>query len=79
MSLLDSITGIFGNDKKTGTLVDAVKDGKIDANDIKNIAMNELDSDGDGKLNQADLDVNQDGKVDLADLDAAKEKFPKIQ
>ncbi len=74
MALLDLITQVFGNDKKTKVKLDALKDGKLDMNDVKNILLSEADSNGDGKLDISDLDINQDGKTDLKDLEHAKKK-----
>lgn len=72
MGLLDSLKGVFGG--KSSDMTDALKDGKLDINDVRDQAVNVLDSNDDGKLDAADLDVNQDGTTDLGDVDAAKEK-----
>lgn len=74
MGLLDSLSGLFG--KKNKSLGDAMKDGKLDMNDIKDVANDHLDTNNDGKLDTEDLDVNHDGKTDMKDLDAAKKKLP---
>ncbi len=76
MGLFDSLGGMLGGKKKdAGDIIDAVKDGKLDMNDAKNIAFGQIDSNDDGKLDAKDLDVNQDGSTDLKDIDAAKDKF----
>ena len=76
MGLFDTLTGLFGGSNSKNSPLDMLKDGKLDANDLKDMATGELDSNSDGKLDVADLDVNQDGKTDLSDLEAAKDKFP---
>ena len=76
MGLLDTLTGLFGGSSSKNSPLDMLKDGKLDANDLKDMATGELDSNNDGKLDAADLDVNQDGKTDLNDIEAAKDKLP---
>lgn len=73
MGLLDSLKGIFGG--KSNGMADALADGKLDMNDVKDQAVSALDSNDDGKLDAGDLDVNRDGQVNVEDIDAAKDKL----
>lgn len=73
MGLLDKLGGLFGSKKNDA--LEAIKDGKVDVNDVKNVVKGTLDSNRDGQLTPADLDVNQDGKTDLNDLNAVKDKL----
>lgn len=76
MGLFDSITNLFSKAKGADELLNTVKDGKLDASALKDQAMNQLDSNGDGTLDAKDLDINQDGKTDLDDFESIKNNLP---
>lgn len=62
MGLLDTVSGLFGSSKgkKKGDnpLGDLLADGKIDANDLKDVVTDQLDANSDGKLDAADIAGN---------------------
>jgi hypothetical protein len=76
MGLFDSLAHVNLFGKKGQSISDALRDGKLDINDIRDVATEQADTNNDGKLDLEDLDVNRDGKTDLGDLETVKRTLP---